>query len=675
MIMMHGTSTHGEHTTTYSSAVRPGCDHNGWALGMMCLWKNWSIQLFVLLSLIFQIVLAVLGSRRKILRAKTIRFVIWASYPLASYVSTLALGKLTSVSLKKSEEEYDTELKALLAPLTLLLMGNPDSITAYSVEDNWIGLRRVLNLVVTFPFMVWILVRSWKTSIRMILYFPMFVAGIIEHGVTIWALYSAYNESMKMTAVDHYSAYDKSMKMIAMDPNEEEDTFAELMRSPVNHKMKIFFVAFKRFNSLRPHLLGWLKHPFFMLDLRFPIDKYSPAEVFLTTDMELGFMYDVLYTKAPVLYTKPGITLRAISYFSLLLTLGGFMGLFFDKLLRDPYVIYTFGLLIGVELRETYQLWKLFDSDWMIIMCRNHLHIPLVSKLARFVAKRTLKKKRWSNTIQQFNFIDFCQSDKRPWFFTILKFFGMGEKFRKHRTPNPVIIPDCLKTILLEDMKKFETMRCHQPFTKRGEWSLGIASLDKLNWSIEMAFDRSIIIWHVATHVCYHSCHEKSSHKDASKLMSDYMMFLLVQHPSILLSLTTTDFTFSHAYTRFMKFLYEKQHSKENVLKALSGSEPVQEGDYERSPETVITKGWNVLEEARKLATELENTRDKWEVISSVWVEMLCFAAYNCQQYHHAKLLRQGGDIITHVWLLLSHKTDKFNTMKYIEKGIKIEEG
>ncbi|KAF7850921.1 hypothetical protein BT93_L4890 [Corymbia citriodora subsp. variegata] len=634
---------------------------------MTCLWDDWSIQLLVLLGLIFQVALAVVGSRRKISSAAKIKFFIWASYLLSSYLATLALSKLTTVPLNKSEEEYDTELTALLAPLILLLLGNPDSITAYSVEDNRLSLRRVLNLIITFSFVVWIVVRSWKSSIQMTMYFPMFVAGIIKYGETIWALYSVYDENANMKLADF---------------DEEQDISSALMDLPKDVPgLEIFLKAYYRFDCLKPHLVDWLKHPFFMERRNKLIEDYNPEEVFLITNMELGFMYDVLYTKAPVLYTKCGITLRVIGYFSLLLTFSEFMGLFFKKHWRDPYVIYTCGLLIGVVLLETYQLLKLFCSDWVIIKSTKHhknpmvLKFPVVSKFAlkflKFLVKRSLEKKRWSNTIRQFNFIDFCQSDKRPWLFTILKFFGMAEKFRKHWTPNPVLIPNCLKTILLEDMKEFETKRGWGPFTKRGEWTLSKnKSLDKLKGSIEKTFDKSIIIWHIATHVCCYSCHEKSGHKEASKLISDYMMYLLVRHPNML-SLTTTDITFSHAYTRFMKFLSEKQHNKENVLTALSGSEPVQGGDSERSLETVITKGWNVLEEARILARELKNTTDKWEVMSSVWVEMLCFAAYNCQQYHHAKSLRRGGEIITHVWLLLSHKTDKFNTTL---RNITIEE-
>ncbi|RVW35766.1 hypothetical protein CK203_082547 [Vitis vinifera] len=38
-----------------------------------------------------------------------------------------------------------------------------------------------------------------------------------------------------------------------------------------------------------------------------------------------------------------------------------------------------------------------------------------------------------------------------------------------------------------------------------------------------------------------------------------------------------------------------------------------------------------------------------------VWVEMLCYAACHCPRNHHAEKLRLGGELLTHVWLLMAH--------------------
>ena len=47
--------------------------------------------------------------------------------------------------------------------------------------------------------------------------------------------------------------------------------------------------------------------------------------------------------------------------------------------------------------------------------------------------------------------------------------------------------------------------------------------------------------------------------------------------------------------------------------------------------------------------------RRKWEVISDVWVEMLAFVAHNCEWKEHVQQLRKGGELITHVYRVMSH--------------------
>ncbi|WOL15136.1 hypothetical protein Cni_G23917 [Canna indica] len=58
---------------------------------------------------------------------------------------------------------------------------------------------------------------------------------------------------------------------------------------------------------------------------------------------------------------------------------------------------------------------------------------------------------------------------------------------------------------------------------------------------------------------------------------------------------------------------------------------------------------------AKTIKKEIKEENTRWAVISAVWVEMLCYAASNCSPYAHAKQLSQGGELLTHVWLLMAH--------------------
>ncbi|KAK1296160.1 hypothetical protein QJS10_CPB15g01299 [Acorus calamus] len=59
-----------------------------------------------------------------------------------------------------------------------------------------------------------------------------------------------------------------------------------------------------------------------------------------------------------------------------------------------------------------------------------------------------------------------------------------------------------------------------------------------------------------------------------------------------------------------------------------------------------LVKGeWSmsVLFQACSLAQSLNNEKEKkWEIISAVWVEMLCHAARQCRGYQHAQRLSKG---------------------------------
>ncbi|KAJ7003227.1 hypothetical protein NC653_008463 [Populus alba x Populus x berolinensis] len=46
---------------------------------------------------------------------------------------------------------------------------------------------------------------------------------------------------------------------------------------------------------------------------------------------------------------------------------------------------------------------------------------------------------------------------------------------------------------------------------------------------------------------------------------------------------------------------------------------------------------------------------EKWKVISEVWVEMLTYAAGHCEWRDHAQQLKSGGELLTHVRLLMAH--------------------
>lgn len=69
----------------------------------------------------------------------------------------------------------------------------------------------------------------------------------------------------------------------------------------------------------------------------------------------------------------------------------------------------------------------------------------------------------------------------------------------------------------------------------------------------------------------------------------------------------------------------------------------------------------SVLFNANKLAKQLQEMGEEknwelvWKFVCDVWIEILGYAASHCRGYYHAQQLTEGGELLTHVWLLMAH--------------------
>jgi hypothetical protein len=64
----------------------------------------------------------------------------------------------------------------------------------------------------------------------------------------------------------------------------------------------------------------------------------------------------------------------------------------------------------------------------------------------------------------------------------------------------------------------------------------------------------------------------------------------------------------------------------------------------------------------------------RWELILSVWLEMLCYSANRCRGYLHAKSLGQGGEYLSNVWLILSFMgmqtwAERHHNLEHLDEG------
>ncbi|KAM3699255.1 hypothetical protein ACJW31_05G012100 [Castanea mollissima] len=451
------------------------------------------------------------------------------------WVATVALGVISNnlgevmKSTGKDESHNDgIQLTAFWAPFLLLHLGGPDTITAYSLEDNELWLRHLLGLIVQTGVAFYIFLIAWTGSQLSILSILMFFPGIIKYGERTWVLRSASNEQFResmLTSPDPGPNYSKFMREYTVKQYEgfcvragEVNIEAQGVNLPSEnntiHDATELVTANNLFKSFKR----------IFVDLILSFDDrdnsqslfggdFLPEKAFKVIEMELGFAYDVLYTKATVIYSTKG---------------GG------------------------------------IDQT-----------IPT--------------------------------RDNRP----------------------------------------------------KPDWEI-------LKLSVQVEFDQSILIWHIATDLCYRlDCTDQDtsmSNRELSKWLSQYMLYILVRRPFMLpMGVGMIRFRDTCAeVTQFFEerksiaspsdtFTSDKSRACKILLKVNTEVAPNKvKGDRSKS----------VLFDACKLASELQAIYDKnrkWEMISNVWVEMLAYAACHCRGNYHAQQLRRGGELLTHVWLLMAH--------------------
>lgn len=255
--------------------------------------------MLVLLSLLLQIILTAIGSRRKCTRAITVSFLVWLAYLTADSFANLSLGNISS-SLGDNSPNAETDLLVFWSPFLLLHLGGPDTITAYSTEDNQLWTRHLLGLVTQVGATLYIFYTTWSGTALTFLTIPMLVAGTIKYAERTWALRSASSDNFKVP--DLLSPSQFGIDSVGPD-------------AKYLHEAYYLFLMFKHLFTGRILSPDEAEHSFAVMGNKSAVDTFNLVEV------ELGLMYDILYTKAGIVYSPLGLILRSISFFSSLSSL------------------------------------------------------------------------------------------------------------------------------------------------------------------------------------------------------------------------------------------------------------------------------------------------------------------------------------------------------------------
>nr|CAN83022.1 hypothetical protein VITISV_036395 [Vitis vinifera] len=401
-------------------------------------------------------------------------------------------------------------------------------------------------------------------------------------------------------------------------------------------------------------------------------NNISWKQAFEVIEIELGFIYDIFYTKPMKVYDEWGLVRRFICLFSEISTFIGFM--IIDKHeYSTTDVIITWLLLVGAIVQEIYSIILLCSSDWTMNWL-NKQGKTRVTRICKAISSCRLPylfpaNKRWSDSMARYNLISYSLKNLPIKFSDVWKFFCIPRMLDECSSKNSDV-PKYLKILIFEQLQ--EKSR-HAPGIKeakelcadRGKRTLEeMKCFSTLHWSVEREFDECILVWHLATDLCYDtdlnkkSSPAKNSNREASKLLSDYMVYLLLKRPLMLPpGIGQIRFRDSCAKaTKIFQTVKDRniQSCKRFLLQVNTEIPPLKaKGDGSKS---VLLDACRLAKSLQSLESEKEwNNEKKWEMMSHVWVEMLCYAACHCPRNEHAKELTQGGELLTHVWLLMAH--------------------
>ncbi|KAL5676543.1 hypothetical protein ACJX0J_012674, partial [Zea mays] len=460
-------------------------------------WNAWATEILVILSLTQQVALLFFSGIRRQQGRSLKRLFLWLAYQLADSTAIYALGTLSLISTLRQHR-----LVAFWAPFLLLHLAGPDNITAYSLEDNKLWKRHLLTLVVQVLGAGYVIYNHIAGggilfSLGAALMTAVAVAKFCEKR---WALRCA-NFGVIRESLEAEDAEQLGKCALYLEGRAPRGGF----------KGKV--VEKEEFLMLRTHavfrvcmsaMVDSSENPgSYIVDILRYLKEKEMRYMWTLVEMELSLMYDILYTKAPVLHTLPGYCIRVVSPLAVVASLLLFQFYGREEGDRTADVAITYALLGSAFLMETTALLSALWSTWtFFFLCatrwsglrhsalclkRWHRLRRMILSLRRLAHSTGIAgffrlSRRWTGTMGQYNMLKMC-------------------------TAKPGCLKDSVVTcICIEHMVK----RAHinTPGMVRASW--GTETLrswqEEKGISIDSKFlgselQEGIIIWHIATDV------------------------------------------------------------------------------------------------------------------------------------------------------------------------------
>ncbi|GLT50427.1 hypothetical protein SLA2020_239140 [Shorea laevis] len=607
------------------------------------LWDTWNIRGLIILSLLVQSFLVLFARLRKARGGKWV-VMIWLAYLLAGWVTSFTTGLMVRA-------EHSKDILALWAPFLLLHLGGPDLITSFSLEDNEFWIRHLIRLILQVGLTIYVILQSTPENKLLLPAFLVLIAGTIKYGERNRSFFLASIENFGDDWRNHLSG------------NVSYGYFLHHIPWLKSHHVTNSDEGLVAFEFLKSQLMGPRATSNQKHSTLSKIRGSKSDKVLQDIEISQSLLYDLLHTKLLITASSIGILRRYVYFGCILGALVSFSTLQKQYKLGEFDAWLTYVLLIWAFALD------LISFTFLIVLCG--VRSPSFVNLSR-----------WSRSVTQLNFITYHSKDYPVWFNRRVDYLGIKSLFDVIRR----IQCQCSKdfrpdqewefifTQLLESATVADNEQGNGTGIRAKKYGGILKGKSDLNWSIKkFEYMESLVMWHIATEICYRrECPNSPCptptrgsiewYWEMCKLLSDYMFYLLVAEPSMIPTASPDQLknVFRGAYqdTKTWKWPDEKGFRSKTLVSNLDELLDKEKDDVEKLKEISTDTEENIsrVTAACYLAKMLlaEPGGCPWELMSKVWVELVCYAAINCKPIVHARQVSKGGQLLSLVWLLMN---------------------
>uniref|UniRef100_A0ACD5T6Q5 Uncharacterized protein n=1 Tax=Avena sativa TaxID=4498 RepID=A0ACD5T6Q5_AVESA len=412
--------------------------------------------------------------------------------------------------------------------------------------------------------------------------------------------------------------------------------------------------------------------------LRLPQEGHDHERAFRVTEVELTFLKDCFHGNQAVMFVN-GFPLRRLLLSVLLVA----------ALSSVAYPVYqipsrntdsrvtrgvpvSYAIIFLIILKELWEVYVYVFSQWTkvwmlyVYITEPNLQCSLMRGVLR-VMFRLVTRGQWDQQVGQYNI--FIQCSEWKLVMSMLR-------------PTTTKLQTDVKKAILESLRGLlqSPQSLGSYFSSAfGSDDQGSIVVERFSWANDFAADtHRILVWHIATCLCeMELCGEAAAaahkpfwlrpsrlfvhrsratseamwaHYNVAVTLSNYCAYLLTRPPRLVPDNNFVSIKVFDAVRAEVFSATRRCKSFQDIHHRLVGKAAVPDGKYEATVKMGAELARQLLETYKD-----DNRAAAWQVLANFWTGFLLHLAASTKAQRHKTHLQGQGELITHLWALLSH--------------------